>query len=164
MEDKVLSQKEITEFIFKLDYAKLYSMIEDLLFDIKDYKIDYPKESIIDFEVHLFDNFLTTLMPRHELLLVSVHLDFLTGEETRKVLYASSSFGLEYKKNIYDGDNRFGLRFAMVKFLIEATKDTVHGFIKNYSIPKHFLGKDGEDYRIAVMEPLTLETYNTIKP
>jgi hypothetical protein len=161
--DKVLSQKEIVDFIFQLEYPKLFAMIEDLIYNIKEFIIEYPEESIIDFEVYLFDNFKTQLMPRLEVLLVSVHLDFLTGVETKKVIYSSSSFGLEYKKNVYDGDNRFGIRFSMVKLLIEATKENVGGFIKNHEVPQHFLGEQGEDLRLAVMQPLTLNTYENLK-
>jgi hypothetical protein len=161
--EKTLSQKEVIDLICELDYKKLHAAVNDLLFESKRIIIDNPGHEIHRFEVYTFENFKTQLLPRIEVVLVAVILDSITLEDKSKIIYSSNSFGYIYKTNDYQVDKKFGLKFAMLKFLLDVTKYNLFNYFVNCEIPKHFIGDDGEDIRLQRTEELTVDTYNTLK-
>jgi hypothetical protein len=125
--------------------------------------IEKKGHNILDLEVYTFDNFKTQLLPRIELLLVANFMDNEKGIEYPKIIYSTNSFGFLYKVNVYKGGDQFGLKFCMVRFLIELTKETFYQHIENNETPAHFLGDNGEDVRLELMQPLTLDTYEKLR-
>lgn len=161
--EKTLTQKEVVDFVYELDYKKLHAGINDLLFDSRDILMDNKISEVLDFQVYTFENFKTQLKPRIEILLVANIMEFETGKEIQKIIYSSNSFGFVYKTNDYKVDSRFGIRFCMIKFLIEVTRENLLDYLKHYSIPSQFKGDDGEDIRLHRIEELTLNTYENLK-
>jgi hypothetical protein len=161
--EKTLSQKEVIDFVSKLDYQKMHAAINNFLFDARNVIIENNINNVWDFEVFVFENFKTQLLPRIELLLVANVSDFEKGIETPKVVYSTNSFGYIYKTNDYKVDSKFGLKFSMIKFLTEVNKENIIEYYKTCLIPAQFKGDDGEDYRLDRMELLTIDTYDKLK-
>ena len=161
--EKTLSQREVLDFVSKLDYNKMHIAINNFIFDTKNFILENKLKNVWEFEVFVFENFQLQLFPRIELLLVATISDFEKGTQTPKVIYSTDSFGYIYKTNDYKVDTKFGLKFAMIKFLTEINIGNLMDYFQKSSIPDQFKGDDGEDYRIDRMELLTIDTYETLK-
>ena len=146
---------KLIEKVNSLDYTTLFSNLDDFLFETNDWMIEHSNQGFKSFGVYIFENTKSNYKNNLEILLVA---------DNRKVVYSTSNFGLIYQDtNPVIDSKQFEIKYCLDKFLSEVTYDNLIKHVKTYKVPECFLGEQGEDLRLAVMQPLTLDTYEKLK-
>lgn len=154
-----LKQFDYIKFIKDLDYKVLFDKILDFQLDIRDWLFENDIELIQNFELYTFQNTQSKFSNNIELLLVANKKNTLE----KKVVYSSSSFGEKNKDEVLINNVQFELRYCINKFLDEIKYENLLAHYKTYKVPECFLGENGKDIRLEVMQPLTLNTYENLK-
>jgi hypothetical protein len=146
---------KLIDKITSIDYKVLFESLEDFFFETNDWMFANSDQGVKSFSIHFFENTDSIYRNNIEILLVT---------DNKKVIYSSLSFGDIYQDATPDIDNKqFEIRYCLDKFITDVNYDNLLKHYKTYKTPEHFLGDNGEDVRLELMQPLTIDTYEKLR-